>query len=547
VAGFGGLLLSAAYPGIGLAGAAWIAPGLILLSAVGREGWAAFRLGYLAGLVHYLSTLYWLLAMPFTFHGIPFAPGAAWLVLSAYCALYPAIWVWLCWKMMPPAAPNLPAREALDQFFAAGLLRRARWAFAAALIWVALEMARGRLLTGFPWNFLAVSQYKMLPFIQMTAVTGVYGLSFLMVWTSVSLVVALVAVTRQPGRGVWGEAGMPLLVGAVVASFGASQVAAIPAAERELEVVLIQPSFAQTLIWDSSQDEALFQNLLKLTEGALEPDPNKPAFSKGLSPLADKPSLLLWPESALSSLTPEHLEAVAKLLAKHDVWLAASVESSEPSGQGTLEEYNSSLLFNPAGVIESVYHKRRLVIFGEYVPKWLWLFKWMTPIEGNFAPGTDAVQFKMSHPDAQFSVLICFEDAFADEARAHVTPQTDFLVNLTNDGWFGDGAQPWQHAANAVFRAVENGLPLVRCTNNGLTCWADAQGRLREILGGSGNVYGAGFMRARIPLRPAGGRSQTFYNRHGDWFGWSCCGMTLCLCAGTFRPRRNARPDSVPN
>jgi apolipoprotein N-acyltransferase len=304
--------------------------------------------------------------------------------------------------------------------------------------------------------------------------------------------------------------------------------------------VLIQPSFPQTLLWDTTQDEALFQSLLKLSESALAPPTNSAPGADAVASLADKPSLLVWPEGALSVLTTNHADAITKLLAQHHVWLAASVQDSETSTHGTEEDYNSSLLFTPDGMIEGIYHKRRLVILGEYVPKWLSILKWMTPMDGELTPGTDAVQFKTSHPDCQFSVLICFEDTFPQEARAHVTTDTDFLLNLTNDGWFGDGAQPWQHAANAVFRAVENGVPLVRCTNNGLTCWVDAQGRLREIFSDAGNVYAPGFLSARIPLRPAGDQSRTFYNQHGDWFGWSCCGMSVCLCAGAFRPRRNS-------
>ena len=103
------------------------------------------------------------------------------------------------------------------------------------------------------------------------------------------------------------------------------------------------------------------------------------------------------------------------------------------------------------------------------------------------------------------------------------------LLNLTNDGWFGQSAAQWQQAANAVLRAVENGLPMVRCTNNGLTCWIDSFGRLGQILRSeAGDVYAAGFMIAKIPLLPAAQkREPTFYNRHGDWFGWACVGLSL--------------------
>jgi apolipoprotein N-acyltransferase len=102
-------------------------------------------------------------------------------------------------------------------------------------------------------------------------------------------------------------------------------------------------------------------------------------------------------------------------------------------------------------------------------------------------------------------------------------------VNLTNDGWFGEGAEQWQHAASAVFRAVENRVPLARCCNNGLTCWIDSHGRLRDIFRAkAGSVYGAGVMTAQIPVLAAGEkRAATFYNRHGDWFGWLCVGVMV--------------------
>src|SRR5439155_15193835 len=137
---------------------------------------------------------------------------------------------------------------------------------------------------------------------------------------------------------------------------------------------------------------------------------------------------------------------------------------------------------------------------------------------GSFTRGERAVTFSMPDLHAKAAVLICFEDVFPHLTRSSVEEGTDFLLNLTNNGWFGKSAAQWQHAADAVFRAVENGLPLVRCTNNGLTCWIDAQGRLHEVyFPGSKDVYGPGFKLARIPLRvPGQERSPTIYNRVGD-------------------------------
>jgi apolipoprotein N-acyltransferase len=126
-------------------------------------------------------------------------------------------------------------------------------------------------------------------------------------------------------------------------------------------------------------------------------------------------------------------------------------------------------------------------------------------------------------------VLICFEDVFPHLVTEYVSDDTDFLVNLTNNGWFGEGAAQWQHAAAAIFRAVENGVPLVRCSNNGLTGWVDSCGRLRQVFESEGQgIYGRGFLLAQIPLlNPGEVRQPTFYHQHGDLFGWTCAGIIL--------------------
>ena len=140
------------------------------------------------------------------------------------------------------------------------------------------------------------------------------------------------------------------------------------------------------------------------------------------------------------------------------------------------------------------------------------------------------------------ATLICFEDVFPHLVREYADNATDFLVNLTNDGWFGEGAEQWQHAGSAVFRALENGLPLLRCCNNGLTCWIDSHGRLQQVFRDrTGSIYGAGVMTAQIPvLKPGETRPRTFYNEHGDWFGWLCVAVAapVLLARLSRLPRR---------
>src|SRR6185436_12072687 len=222
------------------------------------------------------------------------------------------------------------------------------------------------------------------------------------------------------------------------------------------------------------------------------------------------------------------LDAVGDLAQRHRVWMVIGADDAEvkPGTPNEVVYYNSSFLISPAGELIADYRKRRLVMFGEYVPlsRWLPFLKTFAQVQGEFTPGERSAVFNLRDLHVQTSVLICFEDAFPHLTREYVDDDTDFLLNLTNNGWFGDSAAQWQHAANAIFRAVENGLPLVRCTNNGLSCWIDAQGNLHDVyFQGTKDVYGAGFKVVRIPLLSGGQKGEpTFYRRHGDFFGWGC-------------------------
>jgi apolipoprotein N-acyltransferase len=287
--------------------------------------------------------------------------------------------------------------------------------------------------------------------------------------------------------------------------------------------------------------------------------------------------LLIWPEAAVPEFDNSSYIAITNLICTHHVWLICNGDDAEWRPEAKTKDdfdiFNAAFLFDPDGHFKNVYHKQKLVIFGEYIPlvRWLPFVKWFTPITGSFASGNRAVPFEMEwwgeqpvpprgdprepfgdtnvisiggspgvspHQKVKTATLICFEDVFPELAREYVQDDTDFLVNLTNDGWFGDGAAQWQQTAAAVFRAVENGVPLVRCSNNGLTCWADATGRLREIFKDpAGSVYGPGAMTIEIPVGIK--REPTFYNRHGDWFGWACVGVTgILLVVKIARQRR---------
>ena len=371
----------------------------------------------------------------------------------------------------------------------------------------------------------------MSPLLQISSFTGVYGVSFLVVWTSVGLLSGALMILRpQASRSMlFGEVIPPLLVVSVVFATGYFRITHAPAPERILRLTSIQPSIPQTMIWDTSANEKRFAELLELSESALS------------SNVAD---VFLWPEAALPELNQANFEALTDLVSKHNTWFIFGADDVQYRPGATTEDdlifYNAAWLLSPSGQIVNIYHKRRLVIFGEYVPliNWLPFIKWFTPITGGFEAGTNATQFPLPDSEATAAPLICFEDCFPHGVPDHVTEDTDLLVNLTNDGWFGESSEQWQHAANAVFRAIENGVPLVRSCNNGLTCWIDPQGRIREIFRDErSRIYGAGYTTFTIPIS-AKPRTPTFYNRHGDVFGWSCVAISIVFFAGSILRRK---------
>jgi apolipoprotein N-acyltransferase len=413
-----------------------------------------------------------------------------------------------------------------------GFLQRSGWCLFCAVAWVALEMVRGRLLTGFPWNFLGASQYTFLPLIQIAEFTGIYGISFLVVWCSVAGFLAVISVIRHPARP-WrwlADLALPLGVSTIVCSIGWTQVREHEQGRSSLRVSLIQPAFLQTLIWDDKEDSNRFNVLEKLVTSALK----------------TQPELMIWPESAIPGLLdpvldPETHHRVIQLLREKNVKVICAsdeivISGSNPETKKTeYDVYNSSYLIDSeSGLSDRTYRKQRLVPFGEYIPlnNVLPFLGWFTPVQYGFTAGVSPVEFEIPDLGLKTSVLLCYEDNFPHGVRSHVGPETDFLINLTNDGWFGESAAQWQHAANAVFRTVENRVPLVRCTNNGLTCWISAAGRLHSVFSSvPDRIYDRGFYTADLPLlSKKDGALTSFYNRHGDVFGWSCLlGVSVLL------------------
>jgi len=516
-----GLLLACAFPKLSLAGFAWIAPALLVFAANGKSRLDAFRVGYVSGFAFWLASLYWLLHIPVT--GLPIL---GWALLAAYLALFTGFWTSLVTRH--PSPVTLPWS------------RRVLWTLLAAAAWVALEMIRARFLGGFPWSFLGVSQYQLVPLIQIASITGVYGVSFLVVWFSLALFCAAQIILRNPAKrhGWQAEIVLPLAIVILCFTLGLFRMNHAVTTPDSLRVTLVQPSIPQTVIWNPRENENSFQQFLALNESALA---------------TNQTDLVVWPESAVPEMSEENCRAISTFARQHQVWLILNGEDMTVSPTAT-NYFNAAFLVNPEGHLTHTYHKRKLVIFGEYVPlvRWLPFLQWFTPIVGGWTEGTNTVSFPLeglnqraeSDPtnkiitlgstvparhSAKTAALICFEDTFAPVTREASQDDLDFLVNLTNDGWFGDSSEQWQHMANSVFRCVENGLPLLRCSNNGITCSINSYGRVETVFRDAAkNEYKTGVLTVEVPLLQSADKSPaTFYNRHGDWFGWGCVGATL--------------------
>ena len=354
----------------------------------------------------------------------PFPAGAiaGWLALGAYLALYTGAWVWFCWRLLSglaaksvaPASqsseaaagiqPHLQApatarpqpvepsawlarAPAIGRFLELPAWVRVLWAMTCAATWVALEMLLARLFTGFPWNLLGVSQYQILPVIQIAAWTGVYGVSFLVAWFSVAMAAGALALLARPTQSkAWvADLILPLVALLVVIGYGSTELARPQPQRRTLRAVLIQPSIPQTLIWDTNQNAIRFTQLIELSERALNQTSNA--------------QVLVWPEAAVPNMLRYEWDtytAVTNLAISHRVWMILGSDDAVRKEGGLEREYdfyNSSFLITPEGELDGHYRKRRLVIFGEYIPleHWIPFMKYLHTGRWELYPGARAV------------------------------------------------------------------------------------------------------------------------------------------------------------
>jgi apolipoprotein N-acyltransferase len=480
-----------------------------------------FCLGWVTGITFFSMTFYWLGALA-DLYAFPILRGTPFL-LAFYLGLYPAAWASLLGSGSHRAAF---VRSGVNLATAAG----------GAALWCTLEWIRGWLFSGFGWNGLGVALHRDLALIQIAEVTGVLGLSFLVAFCNLLAVLVVRRLVAESGPGFMAKIrwefslGMTLL--AAVFGFGVSRILGQPENKVlsgtpslqpiSLRVAALQPNIPQSEKFSPDAESKTLNTLARLT---------------GLG-AASRPDLLLWPESATPRgifSDPATLQFVQEQASHSGCSLLFGTVEDDIASE---RSFNSAALFTQRGTRIQLYRKVHLVPFGEYLP-----LRNTVPlldrlvgglVPGDFAAGSEFKVLQLENPPLNISTLICFEDSVGYVARRQVLNGSQLLMNLTNDGWFARSAAAEQHLANAIFRAVENRRPLIRCTNTGMTCSVSPMGRVDSWI----VPFSQGLAVREVSSLKA--PSLTVYSRWGDWWAWTCAVGSLVSLP--FLHRRNERP-----
>ena len=495
------VLLILSFPDFNFEFLAWIGFVPLFFAIETKRPLEAFLISYFAGILFFLGTVYWLIHVTL--------PGM--IIVVLYLALYFGFFGLAC---------NIYLRNTKYEI---RTTRRYLLLLAIPAAWVALELVRSHLLTGFGWNLLGYSQSFTLPIIQIADVTGAYGVSFLIMLANVAVFLTIKEIHRKDYYLTSLMAALFMVF--IALYYGTFRTKNIFTGDA-LKVAVVQGNIAQVKKWDPSFREAILNKYERLTREAA----------------AYNPELIIWPETSVPGFMESEpdLEArVISLVKEIKTPILVGVPREDPDKKDAY--YNSAELLNEEGKVIGRYDKIHLVPFGEYVPLRI-IFAFVenfapSPI-GDFAAGKDHTVFgffiKRSAKDTEhawhmikkvrFSTLICFEDIFPGLARKFILSGANFLVNITNDAWFGKTSAAYQHAQSSIFRAVENRVNVIRAANTGVSCFIDQKGEITgSVESGQESIFIDGFKMHEITIT----KTLTFYTAYGDVFAYICVLVTL--------------------
>lgn len=520
-------LMIFSFPDFNMWPLAWVGlvPLLFVVARRPQDGLRAFLLGWIAGTLFFYGSCYWLTYAMVRYGGIP--------TLIAYTLLVPGALV----VGLFPGLCCLALARVVSRWGTRAL-------FVAPFLWAAFEWARLG-VTGQLWNAIGYSQAYVPQLIQAARWGGVYMVGFLIVLvnaaiayavlrrkSSLSLITSAIIVAGVFVFTLW------LGSSALARDFVEPNVAAV--------VVALQPNVPMDPAQSTAETEELMSRHLLLSENALgewergavarsadeNVQHNDP--SKDQRPAQKIARIVIWPESPMNftyANDSEFREVVARFSAKN----RASVlfNSLEPAPAGGA--YNAAVMVNEEGRVVAQYDKIRLLPFGEYVPlpRWLPGVNLVPVMVGDFTPGAEYPLMPVG--EARAGVFICFESAFPAIARRFTEDGADVLINISNDGYLGPTPVMRQHLANTIFRAVENGRPVLRVTNTGISARISPHGEVFEAT--------EGFQPAtRIWTVSRASAGKTFYTAHGDLFVGACAAISILILATTFKAFNRKRP-----
>jgi apolipoprotein N-acyltransferase len=408
---------------------------------------------------------------------------------------------------------------------------------AAPFLWVTVELARTR-VTGFPWNLLGIAQVDNVALCRIANRTGVYGISFEIMLVNVALAAAFLVHRKKRGT---------LLLAAVAAAavLQAGRWVSAPGVLGDHAALLVQPNIPASAETEWTRDyfESTLQSLISisLTAARHESSPDALGSATSANPAPAKLDLIVWPESPAPFYTNDPLfrSAVSEMARQSRTWVltgAVGTNSATRNGGQGAKIFNSAALISPQGDWTARYNKSHLVPFGEYLPfPRLFAFAGgLTKQVGEFERGPSRIPLDAG--GAKLGVFICYESVFPDEVRQFAERGAEVLVNLSNDGWYGDSGAYAQHLNQTRMRAMENDRWLLSATNTGVTASIDPFGRIV----------------ARVPRKQrtalvapyALTAASTFYTRHGDWFAYLCAIISVGALLGRFASRKKVDGSS---
>lgn len=486
------VLLLSASPGVfALPQLAWLALVPLFWSLNNQPPRRAALLGLICGLAYYLPLLYWIVIVLSTYGQVPLPIAVlALCLLALYMSCYLAGFAFLC--------ANNGSRLPLLVF--------------APTCWVALDLLRGLLFTGFPWLDLAYTQYNLPQLIQIADLAGHHGLTFLLVLTNVLLFTLTSSLAQRKATNPSALISAAVIVILLASGYSLWRLQTLPAiiaGAEQMEVAAVQGNIPQDQKWQPAFQRETMNTYLRLS--------NEIATTH-------KPQLIIWPETALPFYPYENslfLRLNSELTRPYQTYLLTGAPHREKTTpiDGSLTYSNSAFLMAPDGRLTGRYDKQHLVPFGEYIPfrKILSFASPLVETLGAFTPGQPNAP--LSCQNSRIGVLICFESIFPEISRQQAEAGANLLVTLTNDAWFGRSSAPWQHLSMAVFRAVETRKSMVRAANTGVSAFIDPLGRIQ----GASSLF-AEYAHSQ-PVALLSGL--TCYVRWGYLFPWVCLLLTL--------------------